>query len=363
MFLLNKEYIMKNRNSLYLLISALTILLFTGCNNPVSNDLSKTEVLRKNWKLILNDSPEKLTGEIISQKEYRTNKWHNAVVPGTVAGSLVADSIIIDPYFGLNLQRIDSLQFTKPWWYRTTFILKQDDMNKSISLRFMGINYRADLWINGKEVVDKDKLAGAFNIFTFKINDYVKNGKNVIALKVWPPVPGDFTIGFVDWNPFAPGKSMGIFRDVILEINGGIKMRSPFVQSKVDKKNLDAADLSLQVELENNTEKTISGVVSVNFSLGQLEQNITIKGGETLTCKFTPDQYPQLKVKNVKLWWPNGMGDPNLYDIDFKFIADNKVLDKVSDKYGIREIDSYVDNNGNRVFEINGEFTLIRACL
>ncbi len=352
---------MNNKINLSLLITALTIVLFTGCNNSGPNDLSRTEVLRKNWKIIQNDSPEKLTGERISQKDYDTNNWHNAVVPGTVGGSLIADSTIVNPYFGLNLQKIDTSQFRSPWWYRTTFNLNESDLNKSISLRFLGMNYRANLWVNGIKVVGKDKLAGAYNIFTFKINEYVKPGENVAALEVWPPVPGEFTMGFVDWNPKAPDKDMGIFRDVILEINGGIKLRSPFVQSKVDKKNLDAADLSLQVEVENNSEKTISGTVIVDYSLGQLKQKVTINGGDTISCKFTPDQFPQLKVKNVKLWWPNGMGDPNLYDINFKFVADNAILDKVSDKYGIREINSYVDNNGNRVFKINGQFTLIRG--
>ena len=352
---------MNNKINLSLLITALTIVLFTGCNNSTNNDLSRTEVLRNNWEIIQNGNPEKLTGEHISQKDYNTNSWHNAVVPGTVGGSLIADSTIIDPYHGLNLKKIDTLQFRSPWWYRTTFNLNEDDLNKSVSLRFLGVNYRANLWINGKTVVGKDKLAGAYNIFTFKINKYVKPGENVAALEVWPPVPGEFTMGFVDWNPKAPDKDMGIFRDVILEINGGIKLRSPFVQSKVDKKNLDAADLSLQVEVENNTEKTISGIVIVDYSLGQLKQKVTINGGDTVSCKFTPKQYPQLKVKDVKLWWPTGMGDPNLYDIKFKFVADNNILDKVSDKYGIREIDSYVDNNGNRVFEINGQFTLIRG--
>ncbi len=352
---------MKNKIHINLLITALIIVLFAGCNNSVTNNLSRTEVLRKNWKIIQNDNPEKLTGERISQKDYNTNNWHNAVVPGTVGGSLIADSTIVNPYFGLNLQKIDTSQFRSPWWYRTTFNLNEDDLNKSVSLRFLGVNYRADLWINGIKVVGKDKLAGAYNIFTFKINEYVKTGKNVAALEVWAPLPGDYSMGFVDWNPKAPDRDMGIFRDVILEINGGIKLRSPFVQSKVDKKNLDAADLSLQVEVENNTEKTISGTVIVDYSLGKLKKKVTINGGDTISCKFTPEQYPQLRVKDVKLWWPNGMGDPNLYDINFKFVADNAILDKVSDKYGIREIDSYVDNSGNRVFEINGQFTLIRG--
>ena len=348
-----------NFNHLLTLAVAVALLGLTSCGNGKPKDEYRTETLRSNWKLQNDADLGGVTGDVISTKDYNANKWLGAVVPGTVMGSLVADGVIKDPYFGINLKKVDKKQFEKPWWYRTTFNLSREDLKRSITLRFRGVNYRADLWINGKLVADKNMLAGAFNMFTFKINDYVQKGENVIALKLWAPVDGEYSIGFVDWNPFPPDRNMGIFRDVILEVTGGVKIRSPFVEAKVDKKSLNAADLTVRAELENNTDNAISGIVKINYELGQVEKKITVGAGETVSCIFTPEEYQQLKVKNVKLWWPNGMGDPNLYNVSVEFVADNKVVDRVSDKYGIREVESYLDENGNRAFKVNGEFVLI----
>ncbi len=352
---------MKKLKLNYLLVFAVVVTMFgiTGCQQDKQEEQYRTDVLRSNWKLQKDAELNGVTGDVISKKDYKADGWLNAVVPGTVMGSLVADGVIKDPYFGINLKKVDKKQFEKPWWYRTTFKLSSEDIKRTVTLRFRGVNYRADLWINRKQVADKDKLAGTFNMFTFKINDYVGKGENVIALKLWAPVDGEYSIGFVDWNPFPPDRNMGIFRDVILEVTGGVKIRSPFVESKVDLKSLNAADLTVRAELENNSDKPVSGTVKVNYELGQVEKQVTVKAGETVSCEFTPDEFPQLKVKNVKLWWPNGMGDPNLYNVSVEFVADNKVVDKVNDKYGIREVESYFDKDGNRAFKVNGEFVLI----
>ncbi len=164
------------------------------------------------------DKLEGVTGESISQKNFQTKDWYDAIVPGTVMGSLVSTGVIEDPYFGINMKKVDNEQFKQPWWYRTTFKLKSDDLKKNVALRFNGINYRADLWINGKKVVDKDKFAGTFRIFTFDINNYITEGENVLALKLWQPADGEFSTGFVDWNPLPPDRNMGIFREVIVRI-------------------------------------------------------------------------------------------------------------------------------------------------
>ncbi len=340
----------------------LSIIFFTACTqkNQIS-DYYKHTVLRKNWKLQIADKIQNPDGAIISKQDFNTDNWLNAVVPGTVMGSLVANGIVENPYFGINLKKVDKDQFKKSWWYRTSFNLAQEDLNKTITLRFKGINYRANLWINGKEVADKDVFAGAFNMFNFKINDYLTDGTNVLALELWQPVDGEYSIGFVDWNPEPPDRSMGIFRDVVLEINGGIKIRSPFVQAKVDEKSLNAASLIIRSELENNTGKDISGIIKIDFELGSLEKKVTVPAGETLSWIFTPDEFPQLNVENVKLWWPNGMGDAILYKLKARFVVDNKVIDAVSEKYGIREIKSYLDKDKNRVFKINGKFILIKG--
>jgi exo-1,4-beta-D-glucosaminidase len=259
------------------------------------------------------------------------------------------------------MQNVDPEQFKQPWWFRTSFNLSNDELKKHISLRFNGINYRADLWVNGKQVADKDTFAGTFRMFTFDIDQYKKEGANTIALKMWQHADGEYSIGFVDWNPLPRDRNMGIFREVILEINKGITVNSPFVYSKVNNETLDAADLFIQAELVNSTDKTVDGILRVDYNLGVVAKKISIGAGETITCSFDPSEFNQLSVKNAELWWPNGMGNPKLYNLKAEFIAGKRVIDRVEKKYGIREIKSYLNKEKNRAFEINGKFVLLKG--
>jgi exo-1,4-beta-D-glucosaminidase len=342
-------------------IQFLVLVFLIGCSGTGHTIDSGKLSLNENWKM---QSSEKLTGtseDKISLSDFSDNDWYKAVVPGTVLGSLVTFGVVEDPYFGINMQKVDPLQFKEPWWYRTTFNLTGNDMNKTVSLRFNGINYRADLWVNGVKVVGKDTLAGTFRMFSFNIDKFKKKGANSIALKIWQHADGEYSIGFVDWNPLPRDRNMGIFREVILEINEGITIRSPFLYSKVNKETKDAADLYIQAEVVNSTDKPVDGVLKVDYELGSVEKKISLKAGETLSCNFDPADFQQLSVKNVELWWPNGMGNAKLYNLKAEFISRNRTIDKVEKKYGIREVASYLDKNKNRAFEINGKFILLKG--
>lgn len=354
---------MKKLHPLYItfLFLIVNLLLLSGCENSEATLASSSTVLSNNWKMQKTTQLEGITGESISQNNFQSNNWYDAVVPGTVMGSLASTGVIENPYFGINMKKIDHEQFKQPWWYRTTFKIKTGDIKKHVSLRFNGINYRADLWINGKKVVGKDKFAGAFRMFSFDISNFITEGENVMALKMWQPADGEFSIGFVDWNPLPPDRNMGVFREVILEITEGVKIRSPFVYSKVNKETLNEAELFIHTELENNSDKVIEGVLKVDFEVGVVEKKVKLQPGEIMSCAFSPEEYKQLFVKNVNFWWPNGMGDPNLYELKVEFVSENKVLDKAEDRYGIREFNSYLDKNENRVFEVNGKFVLIKG--
>ncbi len=337
------------------------IFFLSACTTSQKQETYRVNNLNSNWKM---QSSEKLDGvseNSISESGYSDDSWYKAIVPGTVLGSMATTGVIEDPYFGINMQSVDPEQFKKPWWFRTTFQIKPEDIGKVISLRFNGINYRADLWVNGKKVTGKDTFAGTYRMFTFNINDFVKEGENVMALKMWQHADGEYSIGFVDWNPLPRDRNLGIFREVFLEINEGVKIRSPFVYSKVDKQNLKDADLFIQTELVNSTDKTMEGMVRVNYDLGVVEKEVAIPAGQTILVKFSPDEFSQLSVKDVKFWWPNGMGDPNLYPLTTEFISGNKIVDKVEKKYGIREISSYLNKDKNRTFEVNGRFVLIKG--
>ena len=283
------------------------------------------------------------------------------MVPGTVLGGLAADKVIEDPTFGINMKNVDTLQFQKPWWFRTTFLLPAADLKRYVSLRFNGINYRADLWINGKKVVGIDTFAGTFRMYTFNINPFIREGENTVALKLSQYAYSEYSLGFCDWNPIPSDRSMGIFRDVSLEVNQGIKIRSPFVYSKVDTVTKKAADLFIQAEIVNNTDKPETGILRIDYELGKVEKKVTIPAHDTLSYRFKPEEYRQLSVSNVQLWWPNGMGNPKLYHLKTEFIAGNQVIDQVDKKYGIREIRCYLNKDKNRTFEINGKFILIKG--
>jgi exo-1,4-beta-D-glucosaminidase len=259
------------------------------------------------------------------------------------------------------MKNMDPTQFQKPWWYRSTFDIASDDLKKDVSLRFNGINYRADLWVNGNKITDSEMFAGSYRMFSFNINPYIKAGENTIALKISQYADGEYLLGFCDWNPLPTDRSMGIFREVFLEINEGIKIRSPFVYAKVDTVSKTAADLFIQAEIVNSTNKPVEGIFSVDYEVGKLEKKVVVPANDTLPVRLNPDEFAQLSVENIELWWPNGMGNAKLYKLKTEFVVGDKIYDQVEKKYGIREISSYLNEDKNRAFEINGKFVLLKG--
>ncbi len=344
-----------------ILFFVFSIFFISGCTKSDVVITSRVEVLSDNWKMQPEDKLKGADEKAISQNGFDTRSWYQAIVPGTVLGSLATNKVIEDPTFGINMRNVDTLQFQQPWWYRTTIKLSGADLKKKVSLRFNGINYRADLWINGKKVAGKDLFAGTYRMFTYNINPYIQAGENTIALKLSQYAYGEYSLGFCDWNPIPSDRSMGIFREVFLEINAGIKIRSPFVYSKVDTISKSAANLFIQAELVNSLDKPVEGTLRVDYEVGVVEKKVTVNAGDTLSYRFTSDEFPQLSVKNVELWWPNGMGKAKMYNLKTEFIADNQVIDRVDKKYGIREMRSYLNKEKNRTFEINGKFILVKG--
>ncbi|HVN57351.1 MAG TPA: glycoside hydrolase family 2 TIM barrel-domain containing protein [Bacteroidales bacterium] len=341
----------------YFVIIVMAALL-ASCSEGAMLLTSSSKALSGTWKMQPDSLLMGTDGKLISQNEFDQGNWLDAVVPGTVLGSLVADGKIEDPYFGTNMQKVSPVMFRQPWWFRTTFNLTSSDIGKVVSLRFNGINYRADLWVNGKLVAGKETFAGTFKMFTFNITSFVREGSNTIALKLLQHADGEYSIGFVDWNPLPRDRSMGIFREVFLEINDGVKIRSPFVYSKVRTGESNEADLNIQAQVINSLDRQVSGTLKVDFGLGHVEKKVSLKAGETVSCEFSPKEFKELSVSQVKLWWPNGTGSPDMYPIKVEFVSGGKILDRVEKKYGIREVKSYLDKKGNRVFEVNGRFVM-----
>jgi exo-1,4-beta-D-glucosaminidase len=318
-------------------------------------------LLREGW-FIQSSEKAAVKGEDISTPGFSTEKWYPALVPGTVLGALVRDKVYRDIYVGKNFESIPAEPFTGSWWYRTEFLLESDPTHNMIRLEFDGINYRANIWLNGKLVAGAGKVAGAFRRYDFDVTGLLKPGaKNALAVEIFPPQPGDLAIGFVDWNPRPPDRNMGLWREVRVMRTGDVSLHFPFVKSKVDLDTLNEAELEISAEVRNDSQKKVSGVLE-----GQLEtilffKSVELGPGETKWVVFSPADTPQLIIKNPRLWWTHDLGKPELYDLHLSFRTGNTISDSKDVRFGIREVSDYFNEEGHRGYKLNGKKILIRG--
>jgi exo-1,4-beta-D-glucosaminidase len=351
-----------------LLLLFMSVLIFKSCNNPGEEPgeriekLGDTIVLDDGW-YIQSSAVNKETGEIISKPGFSFDGWYKTSVPTTVLAALVKNNLYEDIYFAKNLEKIPRDQFQQSWWYRKEFNLGTLSFAANARLLFEGINYRANIWLNGKKAASADEIIGSFRIFDIDITSLIHAGKNILAVEVFPPKPGDFTIGFVDWNPTPPDKNMGLWREVKLCLSGPVSLNHPFVQSKVNLETLDQAALTVSVDLVNHSKNQVSGVVKGEIEKVMFSQSFSLDPGEKKNIIFSPDGYKQLQFQHPRLWWPYNMGTPHLYRLKLAALPDNKnmVSDSQEITFGIREVSDYLNKQGHRGYKINGKEILIRG--
>ncbi len=316
--------------------------------------------LSNHWK-IQTSKLIRENGAIISTIDHEKITWIPAHVPGTVMGALVGNKIYENPYFGDNLKAIPTEYFTLPWWYATPFTLEDLESYQLVRVYFEGINYKANVWLNGSQIADVKTINGAYRQTSVDVSEHVVSGENMLAVEVIPPKLGDFSTGFVDWNPAPPDGNMGIFRPITIELHNGVRIENPFVRTKVDLKTLKRADLSISAELKNDTPDVISGILKTRIESLVFEKKITIQPKGEKKVEFTADEFPQLVFENPRLWWPVHLGRPDLYDLELEFTIDGQVSSTEKTRFGIREVEQYWLNDIHRGFKINGKKVLIKG--
>ena len=318
-------------------------------------------------------------GEQISTAGYKTNGWHSAAVPTTVVAALVADKTYPDPYYGKNLRDIPGTTypigknfsllsipkdspFHCSWWYRTEFTLPEDYEGRHVWLHFGGINNHANIWLNGRLVAGGKDIAGAYRTYEFDITPFLaSSGPNAIAVETIAQTEKDLGINWVDWNPAPPDKDMGLWRGVYVDRSGAVAIRHPMVATHFVDASLNEADLAVEAELKNASDAAVSGRLDGQIEDVKFGQTITLKAGETRTVRFAPDEFPQLRIKNPKVWWPYQMGAQNLHELNLRFTVGNDLSDRQSVRFGIREITSELNAQGARQFYVNRKKILIRG--
>lgn len=306
----------------------------------------------------------------IFDPQYSTSAWYNATVPGTVLTTLVNQGVYPDPYFGLNNMNIPESLSRTDWWYRCKFTVPKDIDGNQLRLLFNGINYKADIYLNGKSLGD---MKGAFIRGEFNITDLVnKNGENILAVHVFPPhnpgipheqsmIAGQGLNGGVlstdgptfissigwDWIPGIRDRNTGIWQDVRLKVGGDIIIGDPLVTTDILLPDTTQAKISIKNIVKNITSKTVNGTLTAKIENINISLPFTLAANEEKEITFTPEQFKELNIKNPRLWWPNGYGRPELYNLELTVQANNKVSDTKSLKFGIREMSYELMVNDN----------------
>ena len=342
--------------------------------------VQKTEklLLRDDWTLQSSVKVE-AKGEVISTANFVPEGWHTVTVPTTVVAALVKDKTVPDPFFAMNLRQFAGVTYpiggnfsniamqpdspyAVSWWYRKQFAAPASYSGKTIWLNFNGINYRANVWLNGKQIANSNDIAGAWRTYELNVTDAVKPGaENVLAVQVLAPTENDLAITFVDWNPAPPDKNMGLWREGYLTTSGPVALRYPAVISKLNLPANDSARLTVTAQLKNGTSHSVRGKLKGQIESVAFEQDVELAANESKDVAFTPEQFPQLVLPNPRLWWPAQMGKPNLYPLTTEFEVDGVVSDRSQTRFGIREVTSELNPTGGREFHVNGKNILIRG--
>ena len=332
-----------------LLLGAGVFPSFAAAENPARIELAE------NWKLA-SATEAQSDDAAISVAGYKDARWHPIHrMPATVLEILQEDGVYPNLYVGKNLlEKVPQDLYKQDWWYRTTF---KAPAGESYTLEFPGINYRAEIWLNGQKIADNKQVVGMYAAHEFNVTPWIKRGsRNVLAVKVTPErliqdVDGvelaDSWFDWINWKyigykgkkrnsgagvSFVPDRNAGVWKPVYLRVTGAVSVNHALVNSDLSLAE-STARLTVFASLRNLSTQPVSGTLKGTISRPgkpaiHFEQSVTnLSAGEEREVAFTPEKFPELVVTNPDLWWPYTMGTPALYDLQLEFVRNETLSD------------------------------------
>lgn len=359
--------------------------------SPSTTELKSGWRLASSWTVVQD-------GSVISSPSYDASKWLPVpAVPATVLEILQEDGFYPNLYFGQNLtQTVPRDLFRQDWWYRTTFSVPTD--RKLHWLEFEGINYRAEIWLNGVRIADNRQVVGMYNSFEFNITKQVKpGGENILAVRVTPEQAFEDLDGveladsWFDWInskylgfrlpdqqigvSYVPDRNAGVWKQVYLRNTNEVELENPYAQSEFPPSGTNAAALTIYCDVKNGTKQRIGGVLSGEITRTgkapvHVRQELTLAPNEIREVRFSPQAFHDLLIDNPDLWWPYQWGAANLYHLKLEFRTGDLLSDSQQIDFGIRKIAQYRDSDhqfpdlgpgGNFYLQVNDNNYLIRG--
>ncbi len=333
------------------------------------------------WRL-QRDSLVAADGPALSRPGFDDADWLVATVPATVLSSYWNAGALPDPNFGDNQLAISDSFFYADFWYRTEFQGPRLEPGQHAFLVFDGVNWKAEVFLNGGRV---GRVEGAFTRGRFDVTALLRPGRaNALAVRVEKNrTPGSAkqktlesaglnggalgadnptyhaSIGW-DWIPTVRGRATGLWNDVHLDLTGPVTIEDPYVRTALPLPDTSSADVRLEVSLANHETKPVSGTLRGRFGDVAFEQAVALDAGATRAVVLDPTTHPELRLEKPRLWWPNGYGEPNLYDVTLQFDAGGRTSDTTSFRTGVRQL-TYSEEGGALRIWVNGRRFVARG--
>lgn len=387
-----------------------------------NESLKERKIFLSKWEMI-STVLEKASGEEISTGHYTTTAWYPVEVPTTVLNGLVKNGVYPNPRLDMNNYLVPDISdkfnaehdlakysylpnhvnpWKDPYWFRTKFEIPEKDKGKQVWLNFDGINYRGEVWLNGKRIADSSEVVGMFRRFKYNVTSAINDeGTNYLAVKIYPVdhpgIPGtqmkvfgpnrgpaedlfkDMTLKISGgWDCALPvrDRNMGIYRKVYLSFTGAVDIINPYIVTDLPLPDTTVANLTICVTLVNASDEEQAGLLNgkidlltdvdmgdyvkhyhVNMKSITFEKEVTVPANGTAEVTISYKDFPQLTIKNPHLWWPNGYGQQYLHNLQLTYVVDGKVSAVRNTIFGIRKVTSKLHElNGHygRVFYVNG---------
>ncbi len=298
----------------------------------------------------------------------------SAPVPGSIHTALATAGVIPDTTFGRN-QELARRYSYMDWWYRTAF--PAHDLDAPCELVFDGACNRCEVYLNGALIGGHEGMFGGPTIdvtgmlrpknelvvHLFAIPEHcpgqgpmdLPERRNLLNNDAWHD-----TVVFNNvygWH-YSCLPSLGIWRGARLSYLPDVALPSPFIAT-VD---TQSAEMRLRVDFESETpwKGTLAGVIEpLNFKGEPLHFVREVDNERSLLLGF--------HVPAAKLWWPNGLGEQNLYQLTLSVAPDGATGERVETSFGVRTVAMAPLEDGptpalyNWRFIINGRPAFIRG--
>ena len=284
-------------------------------------------------------------------------------VPSVIIADMYEEGLIPHPYHSdvePTLQWIPQ----REWVYTMNFDAEEGIMNEDvIELVFEGLDTYADVWLNGKHLFYADNM---FKKWTCDVEDILKEENNNIKIKFYPfdkvrdslieTYPLRFPEKYAvmrksayqngwDWAPRY--MNMGIWQPVYLKAWTRSTMNTATIITTAIQE--DKADLCFEAYIAADSDHNVTLQVFQD-DVKILDNNVQLKKGNN---HFS---FP-FEIANPKLWWPNELGEQNMYTFNVKMLDDENIVETKDIRMGIRTIEMVEepDSIGTAFyFKVNG---------